>query len=42
MLVGTVEAVKICARAITKLNSLERAKNMVRNSEKTPHRSPVA
>ena len=42
MLAGTTEAVKVGAGAITKLKSLEIAKNIVRNNEKTPYRIPVA
>ena len=34
MLAGTTEAVKVGARAITKLKTLERAKITVRNNEK--------
>ena len=39
---GTTEAVKVGAGAITKLKSLERAKDIVRNNEKTPETIPVA
>ena len=42
MLVGTAEAVKVGAGAITKLKSLEWAKIIVRNNDKTPERIPVA
>ena len=42
MLAGTVEAVKVGAGALTKLRSLEGAKNIVRINEKTPERIPVA
>ena len=42
MLAGTAEAVKVGAGAITKLKSLECAKNIFRNNEKTPDRIPVA
>ena len=42
LLVGTVEALKVGAGAITKLKSLEWAKNIVRNNDKTPDRIPVA
>ena len=38
MLTGTAEAVKVGAGAITKLKSLEWAKNIVRNNGKTPDR----
>ena len=41
MLPGTAEAVQVGAGAITKLKSLERAKNIVRNNDKTPERIPV-
>ena len=41
MLTGTVEAVKVGAGAITKLKSPEKAKNIVRNNDKTPDRIPV-
>ena len=42
MLAGTAEAVKEGAGAITKLKTLEIAKNIVKNNEKTPERIPVA
>ena len=42
MLVGTAEAVKVGAGAITKLKSLELAKSIVRNNDKTPDKIPVA
>ena len=42
MLAGTAEAVKVGAGAITKLKTLERAKNKVRNNGKTPERISVA
>ena len=38
----TVEAVKVGAGAITKLKSLELAKNIVRKNDKTPERIHVA
>ena len=41
MLAVTAEAVKVSAGAITKLKSLEIAKNIVRNNDKTPERVPV-
>ena len=37
MLTVTAEAVKIVAGAITRLKSLEWAKNIARNDEKTPY-----
>ena len=36
------EAVKVDARAITKLKSFEGAKNIVRNNDKTPFLIPAA
>ena len=42
MLAVTAEAVKVGAGAITKLKTLEGAKNIVRNNGKTPERIPVA
>ena len=42
MLVGTAEAVKVGARAITKLKTLEGAENVVRNNNKKLERNPVA
>ena len=42
MLAGTAEAVKVSAGAITKLKTLECAKNIVRNNDKIPERIPVA
>ena len=36
LLAVTTEAIKVGAGAITKLKSLEGAKNIVRNHEKTP------
>ena len=42
MLAVTAEAVKVDAGAITKLKLLERAKNIVRNNDKTPKRIHVA
>ena len=42
MLAVTTEAVKVGAGAITKLKSLESAKNIVRNNDKTLWRIPVA
>ena len=42
MLAATAEAVKVGAGAITKLKSLELAKHIVRNNDKTPERIPVA
>ena len=41
MLAVTTEAVKVGAGAITKLKSLEIAKNIVRKNDKTPERIPV-
>ena len=38
----TTEAVKVGAGAITKFETLEGAKNLVKNNEKTPQRIPVA
>ena len=38
----TAEAVKVGAGAITKLNTLECAKNIDRNNDKTPERIPMA
>ena len=42
MLAGTAEAVKVGAGATTKLKTLQLAKNIVRNNDKTPERIPVA
>ena len=42
MLAGTAEAVKVGAGAITKLKTLEQAKHIVGNIDKTPERIPVA
>ena len=42
MLSVTAEAVKVGVGAKTKLKSLDWAKNIVRNHEKTPQRIPVA
>ena len=42
MLAVTAEAVKVGDVAITKLKSLERAKNIVSSNDKTPKRTPVA
>ena len=41
MLAVTVEAVKVGARGITRLKSLEQAQNIVRKNDKTPERIPV-
>ena len=41
MLAGTVEAVKVGDGAIPKLKSLELAKKIVRNNDKTLDRIPV-
>ena len=42
MLVGTAEAVKVSAGAITKLKTLDLANNIVRNNDKTFERISVA
>ena len=42
MLAGSAEAVEVGAGAITKLKTLEGAKNIVRNNDKIPDRIPVA
>ena len=42
MLAVTTEAVKVGPGVVTKLKSLELAKNIVRNNEKTAERIPVA
>ena len=42
MLPGTTEAVKVGAGAITEFKTLESAKNIVRNNDKTPERIPLA
>ena len=42
MLAGTAEAVQVSAGTKLKIKNLERAKNIVRNNEKTPERIPVA
>ena len=42
MLEGTAEAVSVGTGAITKLKTLERAKTIVRNNDKTSERIPVA
>ena len=42
MLVGTAEAVKVGAGALTKLKSLEWPKNIVRNNGRRPDRIHVA
>ena len=42
LLAGTAEAVKVGAGAKTKLKSLEWAKNIARNKDKTPDRFYVA
>ena len=39
---GTAGAVKVGAGAITELKTLECAKNIVRNNDKTPERITVA
>ena len=42
LLAGTPEAVRVGAGAITNLKSLELAKKIVKNNERTPERIPVA
>ena len=42
MLAGTAEVVKVGGGAITKLKTLERSKNIVRNNEKTSEKISVA
>ena len=42
MLAGTAEAVKVGAGATTELKTLELARSIVRNNDKTPERTPVA